>query len=72
MKCRACKGNILQKSGGKTRLRIQGPIVFEDGVCKSKCFWCKSDIEIPLEICEGTPIPQETFILKPRRRRIKQ
>lgn len=63
-----CKNHILQKSGTRTRLRITGPIVFEDGVCKSKCFWCKTDVEIPLEIKDGTPIVQERFVI---RRKIK-
>ena len=63
MKCVSCKNRILQKSGKRTMLRIQGAVVFEDGVCKSKCFWCGADVEIPIEIKEGTPLVGERFIL---------
>lgn len=63
MRCPKCKNHILQKSGSRTRLRTQGPIVFEDGVCKAQCYWCKGEIEIPVEIKDGTPISSETFVV---------
>ena len=63
MRCPNCSNHVLQKSGKKTRLRTKGQIVFEDGLCKAQCFWCKTKIEIPIEISDGTAIPQEQFIL---------
>jgi len=63
MRCPKCKNHVLQKSGRRTRLRTTGQVIFEDNVCKAKCYWCKEEIEIPLEIREGTPIVSEQFIL---------
>ena len=63
MRCPECRNRVLQKSGRKTRLRIRGQVIFENGVCHAQCFWCKSDIEIPLEISDGTSIVQEQFVL---------
>lgn len=63
MRCPNCQNHILQKSGRKTRLRIKGQVVFENGLCKAQCYWCKTEIEIPLEIREGTPVVEEQFIL---------
>ena len=44
-------------------MRTKGPLVFEDGVCKTQCYWCGGSIEIPVEIREGTPISSETFVI---------
>lgn len=63
MRCPRCKNHILQKSGRRVRLRTQGPIVFEDGLCKAQCFWCRESIEVPVEISEGTSIVSELFVL---------
>jgi hypothetical protein len=63
MRCPYCDNHILQKSGKTTRLRIKGQVIFEEGLCKAQCYWCKATIEIPLEIREGTPIKQESFVL---------
>lgn len=63
MNCPRCKNHILQKSGNKIRLRTTGQIVFEDGVCKSKCYWCKEDIEIPMEITESIPVARERYVI---------
>lgn len=63
MRCPNCKNHVLQKSGKRTRLRTQGPITFENGVCKALCYWCKAPIEIPIEISDGTPIASERFVL---------
>lgn len=64
MKCPSCGNHVLQKSGKRTRLRTKGQIVFEQGLCKAQCYWCGSEIEIPLEIRDGTPIVQEQFVLR--------
>ena len=64
MRCPKCKNHILQKSGSRTRLRTKGPIVFEDGVCKTQCYWCGGSIEIPVEIRDGTQIDTEHFYVR--------
>lgn len=72
MKCPSCRNHVLQKSGKRIRLRIKGRILFDDGICKAQCYWCGDEVEMPLEIIEGTEIPQERFILakaQPARRR---
>jgi len=63
MRCPRCKNHVLQKSGKRVRLRTQGPITFEEGVCKTQCYWCKEPIEVPLEISNGTLIASEKFVL---------
>lgn len=63
MRCPKCQNHILQKSGRKTRLRVKGQVIFENGLCKAQCYWCRAEIEIPLEIKDGTPISSEQFIL---------
>jgi hypothetical protein len=36
----------------------------EAGVCTAKCFWCKSMVEIPVQIMDGTQVEDEKFILR--------
>ena len=49
MRCAKCKNRILQRSGAETRLRIQGPVRFdESGIAIAKCHWCKQDIAVPI------------------------
>ena len=63
MRC-TCGNKVLQKSGSSVRLRAHGPIEFhDDGTCKTKCYWCKSDIQIPLRIVADN-VPTENFLLR--------
>jgi len=64
MRCKQCKNKVLQKSGDMTRVRTHGPVIFQDGLCKSKCYWCKSEVVLPLQIEDGTEIPAERFVLR--------
>jgi RNase P subunit RPR2 len=66
MRCPHCQNHLLQKSGERTRLRIQGPVVIENGVAVAKCFWCNEPVRIPIKIDDTTPIPAERFILAPK------
>ena len=67
MRCPNCKNKVLQKSGATTKLRTHGPLTFtEEGLCKTKCHWCKSEVEIPVQITEGTPITEERFYVRPK------
>lgn len=66
MRCPQCKNKVLQKSAGVTRLRTQGPIEFgADGVCRTKCWWCKAEIELPLEL-GGIEVDEERFVIRKR------
>lgn len=65
MRCPHCKNKLLQKSGSKTRLRTEGVHEWdEEGVCTAKCFWCKSMVEIPVQIRDGITVESEQFILR--------
>lgn len=64
MRCPHCKNRVLQKSGIRTRVRIKGPIIFEDDLCKAKCYWCKETIELPLDMQKGVELVNERFLLK--------
>jgi hypothetical protein len=56
---------VLQKSGSQTTLRPGDKVIFGDnGVCRTKCHYCKTRIELPLEIRQGTDIPTERFIIR--------
>jgi len=64
MKCPNCKNKVLQKSGSHTRVRIQGAVVFDEkGLCKAQCYWCKSEVTVPLRIQDGVEVESERFIL---------
>jgi len=64
MRCPSCKNKVLQKSGDTTRLRTHGPLVFtENGTCKTKCYWCKAELDLPVQIQEGVDVPEERFLL---------
>ena len=74
MRCPQCKNSVLQKSGSRIRLRTHGPIDFEDGLCKAKCYWCKSAIEMELEVITKAEVGSESFTINGnsfRRRRPK-
>jgi len=64
VRCPHCHNKLLQKSGRSTKLRTHGPILFrEDGTATAKCYWCKSLVEVPVNIREGTPVAEERFLL---------
>lgn len=65
MKCPACRGKLLQKSGNTTRVRIKGAVeLTADGVCLAKCFWCDAPVSIPLMLSRGGPVDEERFVLR--------
>jgi hypothetical protein len=64
MRCPKCKNRLLQKSGRKTRLRTQGPLMFNgDGKCLTKCYWCGEPVEVPLELRKGTVVQGERYVI---------
>ncbi len=65
MRCTQCKNRVLQKSQDGVKLRTQGPIVFTtDGLCKSQCYWCKSEVVIPISLAQEVASEPERFVLK--------
>ena len=67
MRCPHCKNKVIQKTGDITRIRAGGPVEFDaNGTCRTKCHWCKQEIELPLQITENVAIPAERFILQPK------
>ena len=66
MRCPHCKNKLLQKQGESTRVRTQGPLLIKSDGCHAQCFWCKSDVVIPLAVSPGADIPEEPrFFLGP-------
>lgn len=68
MRCPECHNRVLHRSGTVTRLRLQGPVEFDnEGTARGKCYWCKQDIKLPIQLIPGTEIEQpEVFILSPQ------
>lgn len=67
MKCPHCKNRVLQKSETQTRLRTDGPITFGlDGKARARCYWCKAEIELPMQLTSEGDLPgepRERFLL---------
>lgn len=53
-RCGNCKNRIVQKSADGVHIRAQGKITIDDaGVCHAQCFFCKSDVVLPLELSKA-------------------
>ena len=63
MRCPKCNNHVLQKSGDRIKLRVQGAITFQDDACITRCFWCKAEIAIPIKLQTTEPIASEKFYL---------
>lgn len=59
-RCPNCNNAVLQKSESGTRVRIRGPVVFQNGVCMAQCYWCKGPLELPMRLEKGAG---ETFVI---------
>lgn len=65
MRCPSCRNKLLQKSGDRTRLRLDGPIeVFEDGRTRARCHWCKSEVILNMKFEMAEPVREERFFIK--------
>jgi RNase P subunit RPR2 len=64
MRCPKCDNHVLQKAGNRIRLRTKGMIIFENNICKTKCYWCGDAVEIPIQIQEGTSISSEKYFIR--------
>ena len=65
MRCPQCQNKVLQKSeNGDTRLRSKGPITFTaDGLCKAQCYWCSTEVSIPVTLEKSLEPRAERFVL---------
>lgn len=39
----------------------------EDGTAHARCYWCKGEVEVPIQIQDGTPVAEERFVVNPNR-----
>lgn len=71
LRCPHCNNRVLQKSDAGTKVRIEGPIQFDtEGVAHAKCYWCKSDVTLPIQLSDKTALStgdDEHFYLPVRR-----
>lgn len=66
-RCPHCKNRLIQKSADGVRFRIDGPLVVDDaGICHAKCFTCKAEIAIPLELHKSFAIEEERVVVLTR------
>ncbi len=64
MRCPKCNHHLLQKSGARTKVRTQGPLVFngKEG-CSTRCYWCGEPVIIPIELKKGIDIKGKRYII---------
>jgi hypothetical protein len=57
VRCPQCGNKLVQQqaSGAGTRLRIEGPIEFGADGAIAKCYWCKSDVIVPVALNDAPP-----------------
>lgn len=54
MRCPQCKNKLVQRAGDVVRVRVKGILeIHPDGTCRAKCFWCNSDVAVPLALLPG-------------------
>ena len=67
IRCPHCRNTLLQKGGADGSLRVRASGVIEvrgDGVVTAQCYWCKSAVELPLQLRDdGSAVDGERFIL---------
>ena len=65
--CTACRNRLVQKTADGVRFRIDGPVsVDEHGVCHARCYWCKADVELPLELSKSFALEPERVVVLTR------
>ena len=63
LRCK-CGHSLLQKAGDRVRVRIRGPIIIDGQKTLAKCYWCKRDVEIPLQLQPGLQLAGEKYTIK--------
>jgi hypothetical protein len=64
VRCPQCKNKVLQKSENGVRLRTKGAIRFDkDGHCTAQCYWCGTEVQVPVQLTEKIVPEPERFIL---------
>lgn len=72
LRCPHCRNSLVQKSEeGTTRVRASGAIEVDgSGRCTAQCYWCKAEVELPLQLrkaegeSEGELAEGERFVLR--------
>ena len=64
MRCAQCNNRLIQGSGSTVKIRIEGPLIFTGETAKAKCYWCKTEVELPLKIDAAAQVPKDRFVLK--------
>ena len=59
MQCPHCKRRLLQKQGEQTRVRSDGPMLIKSDGCHTQCFWCKSEVVLPLVLAPDADVLEE-------------
>jgi hypothetical protein len=69
VRCSYCANKLLQKSGSTTKLRITGAVEVDSlsGKATAHCFWCKAQVEIPIELKKAAE-DEERFTIPARPR----
>jgi hypothetical protein len=61
-RCGRCKNRIVQKSADGVSIRSQGKITIDaEGICHAQCFFCKSDVVLPLELSKA--VVEERYVV---------
>lgn len=65
MRCPQCGNHVVQRSGEQVRLRVNGPLTIDlQGVCRGRCYWCKTEVQLPLQLCEDQPVEVEQLTVR--------
>jgi hypothetical protein len=69
LRCPQCRNRIVQKASDGVHIRSQGAIVFTpDGKCIAKCFFCKTLVELPMELQKAVlPELEQKFVIEVKR-----
>ena len=65
-RCPHCANRLIQKSAGGVKLRIQGAVTIDERGARGSCFWCKTEVALPLELAKSFELPEERFVIVER------
>lgn len=67
LRCPHCKQKLLQASNGAIKLRSDGPLLFKNDECLTKCYWCKKAVAVPVQLHPGARYDEDVFFVAPPR-----